>query len=138
MNVAQGNDSKNFQHETLKKNNLTLGERSADRVTAFLGSWTFILSFGLFLCAWIGINVFGWWIRWDPFPFILLNLALSSLAALQAPIIMMSQNRQNARDRQQATYDYAINKKAEREIENVQEELQEIKKKLDTLLSLNK
>ena len=70
-----------------------LGERAADRLTSFVGSWSFIIGFLVFLCIWMAINVYAWINVWDPYPFILLNLVLSCLAAIQAPIIMMSQNR---------------------------------------------
>jgi uncharacterized membrane protein len=96
---------------------LTNGQRIADRVATFGGSWTFILFFFSFILIWMMANV---WIladrAYDPFPFILLNLILSCLAAIQAPIIMMSQNRQEQKDRQRAEHDYKINLKAELEI----------------------
>ena len=121
-------------YELLKTKKRSVGERAADKMTEFLGSWKFIISFGVFLIAWIVLNVLVVWLRWDEYPFILLNLALSCLAAMQAPIIMMSQNRQNNRDRVQAKYDLAINRKAEREIEELQAEIKKIHKKLDRLL----
>ena len=106
---------------------LTFGQRAADGMTTFLGSWIFIISFLVFLVLWMLVNVFVFIEGWDPYPFILLNLVLSCLAALQAPIIMMSQNRQAERDRQTSKYDYAVNRKAEREIQNMQKDLDEIK-----------
>lgn len=102
----------------------TLGQRVADKVASFGGSWTFIISFGVFLFVWIGINIF--WLNnkaFDPYPFILLNLILSSLAALQAPVIMMSQNRQEEKDRERAKNDYMINLKSEIEIRMLHEKL---------------
>ena len=97
---------------------LTFGERLADRVAAFGGSWTFIMLFWIVLIGWIILNslptVRGH--AFDPYPYILLNLVLSMLAALQAPIIMMSQNRQAAKDRLQARLDYEVNLRAELEI----------------------
>lgn len=94
---------------------LTLGDRLADKLAAFGGSWTFILTFGGLLFGWIILN--SMMARpFDPFPFILLNLILSSLAALQAPVIMMSQNRADAKDRIRAELDYRVNIKAETEI----------------------
>ena len=95
---------------------LTFGQRVADRVAAFGGSWTFIGLFFFVLLGWIGLN--SWWVaaRFDPFPYILLNLLLSMIAALQAPVIMMSQNRQAAKDRLDAGHDYEVNLKAELEI----------------------
>jgi len=86
-----------------EKQVLTFGQRVADHVASFGGSWTFIISFGFFLFLWISINVF-WLVNkgFDPYPFILLNLILSTIAALQAPVIMMSQNRQEEKDRERA------------------------------------
>jgi uncharacterized membrane protein len=96
---------------------LTFGQRLADRVARFGGSWGFILSFMSFLGIWIAINSIALLRRpFDPYPFILLNLILSCVAALQAPIIMMSQNRQEAKDRLRAENDYRVNLKAELEI----------------------
>jgi uncharacterized membrane protein len=96
---------------------LTWGERIADRVAAFGGSWTFILMFGAILVVWMGVNALLLAQRaFDPYPFILLNLVLSTLAALQAPVIMMSQNRQSSKDRLKADLDYQVNLKAELEV----------------------
>lgn len=97
----------------------TLGQRIADRVAEFGGSWAFILSFLAVLIGWIGVNSLVIGLRWDPYPFILLNLVLSCVAALQAPVIMMSQNRQEAKDRARAENDYRVNLKAEMEIRNL-------------------
>lgn len=103
----------------------TFGERMADRIAAFGGSWPFIGLFGLFLAAWIVLNSVLLSRRdgWDPYPYILLNLILSTLAALQAPVIMMSQNRQAARDRLNAAHDYEVNRTAEVEIRTLNEKL---------------
>jgi uncharacterized membrane protein len=102
----------------------TFGERVADKIAEFGGSWTFIISFGLFIMVWISANV---WLLlnkgFDPYPFILLNLILSCLAALQAPVIMMSQNRQEQKDRERAKNDYEINLRAELEIRLLHEKL---------------
>jgi uncharacterized membrane protein len=96
---------------------LTFGQRLADRVAAFGGSWRFIILFGGVLLVWIAVNSYVLLKRpFDPYPFILLNLVLSCLAALQAPVIMMSQNRQEAKDRLRAEHDYQVNLKAEIEI----------------------
>jgi len=103
---------------------MTLGQIVADKVAVFGGSWTFIISFGIFLLAWILMNVF--WLSnkgFDPYPFILLNLILSSLAAIQAPVIMMSQNRQEEKDRERAKKDYMINLKSELEIRMLHEKI---------------
>ncbi len=107
----------------------TLGQRIADKVADFGGSWTFILSFFFFLLLWIMANVF--WFHnqgFDPYPFILLNLILSCIAALQAPIIMMSQNRQEEKDRERAKKDFIINLKAEHEIRVLQQKMDHILK----------
>jgi len=107
--------SRNLNEE--EEERLTFGERVADKVAAFGGSWTFILLFGAVLAGWMGVN--GYFLAahpFDPFPFILLNLGLSALAALQAPVIMMSQNRQATKDRLKADLDYQVNLKAELEI----------------------
>jgi uncharacterized membrane protein len=103
---------------------LTLGQRIADKVATFGGSWTFIISFGVFIFIWISVNVF-WFINkgFDPYPFILLNLILSCLAALQAPVIMMSQNRQEEKDRDRSKKDYMINLKSEIEIRTLHEKI---------------
>jgi uncharacterized membrane protein len=93
--------------------------RMADKVATFGGSWRFILAFGLFMIVWIVINVYLLRKAFDPFPFILLNLLLSTIAALQAPVIMMSQNRKEEKDRQRAVNDYMINLKSEIEVRNL-------------------
>jgi len=119
------------KHPVLKAE-LTFGQKAADKVTNFAGSWVFIIGFLIFLVMWIAINTY--WIlfrrSWDPYPFILLNLVLSCLAAMQAPIILMSQNRQAERDRINAKYDYQINRKSEREIEEIKKILKRIQSKL--------
>jgi uncharacterized membrane protein len=106
----------------------TFGERMADRVAEFGGSWTFILLFGAFLVAWALINSVILATRaFDPYPFIFLNLLLSMIAAIQAPIIMMSQNRQGKKDRENAEHDYQVNLKAELEIMGLHEKLDEMR-----------
>lgn len=106
---------------------LTLGQRVADELAKFGGSWNFILGFGSILLVWIGVNTVILGTRaFDPYPFILLNLVLSSLAALQAPVIMMSQNRLETRDRLRAEEDYRVNLKAELEIGLLHEKLDPI------------
>jgi uncharacterized membrane protein len=112
------------EHELLTENTnreieaqLTLGDRVADRIARFGGSWGFIGAFAGFLLVWMALN--GWWLAsggFDPFPFILLNLLLSCLAAIQAPVIMMSQRRLEARDRVRAENEYKVNLKAEIEV----------------------
>ena len=103
----------------------SFGERLSDRIASFGGSWRFIISFGVFILLWIVGNILIWRSQDapDPYPFILLNLMLSCLAALQAPIIMMSQNRQELRDRDRAEKDYQVNLKAELEIRHLHEKL---------------
>jgi len=102
----------------------TVGQKVADHVASFGGSWTFITAFGLFLLGWIALNTY--WLAnqgFDPYPFILLNLILSCLAAMQAPVIMMSQNRQEQKDRERARNDYMINLKSEMEIRMLHEKM---------------
>ncbi len=124
------------EHELISENtneeiesSRTFGERLADRIATFGGSWSFLIMFGMVMCVWIVFNsvqLFGKPV--DPFPFILLNLILSCLAAVQAPVIMMSQNRQESKDRVRAEHDYRVNLKAELEI-------RQLHSKLDMLLT---
>jgi uncharacterized membrane protein len=124
MNAIKNNSvlSEIFQEE--QEDNITFGERIADKVASFGGSWTFIIFFFLFILGWMIINT---WLlitqKFDPFPFILLNLILSCLAAIQAPIIMMSQNRQEQKDRKRGEHDYKVNLKAELEIKLLSEKM---------------
>lgn len=97
----------------------TFGQRSADIVTKWAGSWYFIIGFFVFIIFWMAANILMWINQWDPYPFILLNLVLSCLAAIQAPIILMSQNRAAQRDRIRAEFDFRVNKKAEKEIKEI-------------------
>ena len=105
----------------------SLGERIADRVAEVGGSWSFIIGFGLVLLAWIALNSLVLAHAFDPYPYILLNLCLSCLAAIQAPVIMMSQNRQAAVDRLRAQNDYEVNIKYELEILQVHEKLNQLR-----------
>lgn len=114
-------------HPLADHSSRSLGQKAADHLTENMGSWHFIIGFLIYLVIWIGANVFAWAEGWDPYPFILLNLTLSCIAALQAPIILMSQNRQTERDRLTAKYDYAVNRKAEREIRELTEEVRELR-----------
>jgi uncharacterized membrane protein len=110
--------------ESLVPVDLTYGQRLADKVASFGGSWTFIIYFGVFILIWIIINiVFLANKSFDPYPFILLNLILSCIASLQAPVIMMSQNRQEEKDRERAKKDYMINLKSELEIRILHEKI---------------
>jgi uncharacterized membrane protein len=108
----------------------TWANRIADRIAAFGGSWTFIIFFGLFLLLWIVWNLLPFTTHFDAHPFILLNLCLSFVAALQAPIIMMSQNRQAAREKHESIIDFAINYKSEQEIDDMQSHLHRIEGEL--------
>jgi len=112
---------------------LTLGDRLADAVARFGGSWSFIITFGVVLAAWVTVNVILAMRAWDPYPFILLNLFLSMLAAIQAPVIMMSQNRQDAKDRVRSELDFAVNRKAEAEIIQLAAKLNRLEDRLDDL-----
>ena len=104
---------------------LTTGQRIADRLAAVMGSWTFIIVQSVLLVAWICLNVAAYIQHWDPYPFILLNLALSFQAAYAAPIIMMSQNRQASKDRLMAEQDYEVNVKAEDELKAIMSHLEQ-------------
>ena len=121
--------SRNTNREFEQK--LTFGQRLADKVAAFGGSWTFIILFGVTLCFWVLLNSLALSQRapFDPYPFILLNLFLSMLAAIQAPIILMSQNRQSGKDRFDAAHDYEVNLKAELEILSLHEKIDELREK---------
>jgi uncharacterized membrane protein len=110
----------------------TFGQKASDWVTKWIGSWTFIILLAIVMIGWIAVNttwlLFGQ--EWDPYPFILLNFVLSTLAAVQAPIILMSQNREAQKDRARADYDYRVNKKAEKEIRQIQTQLVRIERRL--------
>ena len=115
---------------------LTFGERIADRVAAFGGSWTFIITFGAILTSWMGVNGYVMVAHpFDPYPFILLNLVLSALAALQAPVIMMSQNRQATKDRLKADLDYQVNLKAELEVAQLHGKIDRIYEQMQAAFS---
>jgi uncharacterized membrane protein len=116
--ILSSDISKQFERE------LTFGERLSDHIAEFGGSWKFLITFGAVLIGWIVLNAVVLFNRgFDPYPFILLNLILSCLAAVQAPIIMMSQNRAEARDRLRAENDYKVNLKAELEIRHLHEKI---------------
>lgn len=111
--------------------NIKMSDRIADKVASFGGSWTFIIIFGAFLVVWILINISPFlFLQFDPKPFILLNLVLSFIAAFQAPLILMSQNRQAARDKHEAIINFAINYKAEQETNNMQTHLHRVEDEL--------
>jgi len=124
MNAIRSNAVLTENIEDDIEGKLTLGQRMADKIATFGGSWTFIITFFSFILFWIGLNIWVLTVKpFDPFPFILLNLILSCLASIQAPIIMMSQNRQEQKDRQRAEHDYKINLKAELEIKLLSEKI---------------
>ena len=105
------------------KETFSRGQMVADKVATFGGSWTFIISFGVVLFCWITMNIILATKAFDPYPFILLNLVLSCIAALQAPVIMMSQNRKEEKDRKRAENDYLVNLKAEIEVRNLHQKI---------------
>jgi len=124
MEAIRNNSVLSENIEEAIEGKLTIAQKLADKIATFGGSWTFIIIFFVFILAWMGINI---WIlvakSFDPFPFILLNLILSCLAAIQAPIIMMSQNRREQKDRLRGENDYKINLKAELEIKLLSEKI---------------
>jgi CRP/FNR family transcriptional regulator, cyclic AMP receptor protein len=115
---------------------LTLGERIADSVARFGGSWSFIITFGVVLVTYTCINIWLKGSAWDPYPFILLNLFLSMLAAIQAPVIMMSQNRQDTKDRMRGELDFDVNRRAETEIQNLARKLNLLGEKMEDVEEL--
>jgi uncharacterized membrane protein len=127
----QGIPGGNWRHQvrnvnTVEDESLTLGQRTADGVARAIGSWRFIIIQSMVLFAWIVLNAIGWMRHWDPYPFILLNLALSFQAAYSAPIIMMSQNRLATKDRLTAEHDYQVNVRAEIEVAQIRTRLSEL------------
>ena len=123
--VHRGRIARNVAREFDEQ--LTFGQRIADRFAQIIGSWRFIIIQSLLLAAWITLNVTAYVYRWDPYPFILLNLAMSFQAAYAAPILMMSQNRQAEKDHLQAKNDYEVNLKAELEIMQLHEKFNELR-----------
>jgi len=113
--------------------NRTPGQRIADKTARVMGSWPFIILQTVFVALWVGLNAVAWARKWDPYPFILLNLMFSVQAAYSAPILMMSQNRQAERDRYQAQSDFDTNRKAENEIEDIQTQLARIEETLSRI-----
>ena len=109
---------------------LTAGQKIADQVASTMGSWNFIIIQSGILVVWIILNVTAYVQQWDPYPFILLNLFLSMLAAIQAPVIMMSQNRQDKKDRLRSELDFDVNRRAEAEIQNLSRKLNLVTDKL--------
>jgi len=129
-----------FKHKTWHEehsDSLTYSQRLADNVANAMGSWNFIIIQSVIVVLWMTINILAFIKHWDPYPFILLNLLFSTQAAYAAPIIMMSQNRQNERDRMQAMKDYQTNIEAKKEIEELQLRLNSIEiEKLDKIIRL--
>ena len=109
---------------------MTFAQRIADKVASFGGSWTFILTFLAVLIIYTGVNIALGKSAWDPYPYILLNLFLSMLAAIQAPVIMMSQNRQDTKDRVRGELDFDVNRRAEAEIQGLSRKLNQLAEKL--------
>ncbi|GAA0076964.1 DUF1003 domain-containing protein [Clostridium sp. CTA-5] len=142
--LISGKVSKNIN--TINTENLTFGQKTADKIATFGGSWTFIITFGVVLAMWIIINTIILSSKaFDPYPFVFLNLVLSCLAAIQAPIIMMSQNRQSEIDRLTAANDYLVNLKSEIIVEDLHnkidlllEQQEEYKKNQEMLLKIIK
>lgn len=121
------------------KDNATLGDKLSDQIASGMGSWKFIIIQTIIVLAWMALNVIGYFRHWDSYPFILLNLIFSTQAAYAAPIIMMSQNRQNQRDRLQAENDYKTNVEAKLEIESLSLQLSTLEaEKLDLIIKLLK
>ena len=128
-------ENKNW-HEK-HKDSLTFGEKLSDKVAGGMGSWKFIIWQSIIVIVWMTLNVIGFVRSWDPYPFILLNLIFSTQAAYAAPIIMMSQNRHDEKDRHQAQEDYETNKAAKLEIEQLQLALAKLEtEKLDKIIKL--
>ena len=132
--LVRGRASRN-PNEVIEKEETT-GERIADGVARFGGSWTFIIAFSVVLVIYTSVNVLLDKKSWDPYPFILLNLFLSMLAAIQAPVIMMSQNRQDTRDRLRAELDFDVNRRAESEIQGVSHKMTMLDQKMDDIADL--
>ncbi len=126
--INRGQVARNVAHEFNEK--LTFGQRIADRFAQIIGSWRFIIIQSAMLAVWIALNITAYVYRWDPYPFILLNLAMSFQAAYAAPILMMSQNRQAEKDHLQAKNDYEVNLKAELEIMQLHEKFNDLRDSL--------
>ncbi|MEP7269944.1 MAG: DUF1003 domain-containing protein [Acidobacteriota bacterium] len=123
--IHRGRVARNVNHEFEEQ--LTVGQRVADKFAKVIGSWRFIIIQTVMLAIWIALNLTAYFFHWDPYPFILLNLAMSFQAAYAAPILMMSQNRQADKDHQQAKNDYEVNLKAELEIMQLHEKFNELR-----------
>ena len=129
--------SKTITWHDKHRETLSFGQQLADKVASGMGSWSFIIIQTILVVIWMGLNIVGFIFRWDPYPFILLNLLFSTQAAYAAPIIMMSQNRQNERDRMHAQADYQTNIDSKLEIESIQKQLNKIEvDKLDKIITM--
>ena len=117
-------------NKPFKIHSTTLGQRAAEWLTKWVGSWPFIIIFTIYIIIWVAPNIYTIINQWDPYPFILLNLTLSILAAILLPIILMSQNIESKKDRERAQYGYAVNKKAEKEIREIKSQLDRIERRL--------
>ena len=121
----------------MSKNKIPLGQKSANKITRLIGSWTFIIIQSVFLVIWLVLNIVAWMYHWDPYPFVFLNLALSFQAAYTAPIILMSENMEMDRERRKAIADLATDRKAEREISQIQSQLTKLEQeKIDQILKI--
>ena len=135
--MSNNKNKSNNKSNTRINNKPSFGEKAADRIAAGMGSWKFIIIQSVILGAWIMLNLTAWFFHWDPYPFILLNLTLSFQAAYAAPIIMMSQNREAARDRRKREADLATDRKSERGITAIQKHLNSIERnKLEKILKI--
>ena len=137
MNKSNQKNSKNHKKNNNHRNHQTFGQKAADKITAGMGSWKFLIIQSCILVVWIILNVLGWLQHWDPFPFILLNLMLSFQAAYTAPIIMMSQNRTTEMDRKKVEIDLAMDRKTDRDIIKIQKQLNRLENnKLKRILDI--
>ena len=124
---------KQNKKNNLQKRRVTKSQKMADLASRTIGSWWFISFQTVFVIAWIILNVYGFARRWDPYPFIFLNLSLSILAAYAAPVILMSQNREAERDRMRAINDLATDRRTERKIDQMQKNLNRVERKIDAI-----
>lgn len=131
--MKKNNNKKDIIRQRMPRRKKTFGQKAADKLTSFCGSWFFIIVIFVYFIVWILLNITAFVFEWDPWPFIILNLSLSFLAVLQASIILMSQNRMADVDRLTARRDYLIDRKSGREIQEIKAELKEIKKILKKL-----
>lgn len=123
------------QNQQQHHRKLTLGQRMADKITCAIGNWTFLIIETIVLMGWLALNIIGWVKHWDPYPFVFLNLLVGLQAAYAAPVILMSQNRTEERDQRKSEMDLATDRKAEREIEQIQAKLERIERKINDILS---